>query len=119
WLSIVAFRRGSIQRQEIGRVVTGLCRVLAGRSPATTRDSEVSVQRRFAGWPCLPAAMHPEPLIRITPDDVLNNTGELCRVGYDVSFVVSGANQLNRWIETQYVFAQFGIPHRKCRHHGG
>src|SRR5438309_2009850 len=92
---------------------------LMGLSPATTRDSEGSVQRRLAGWPCLPAAMHPEPLIRITPDDVLNNTGELCRVGYDVCFVISGANQLDCWIETQYVFTKLRIPHRKCRHHGG
>src|SRR5208282_3011622 len=63
------------------------------RQVCTTRNARArvarnSVQRRLAFGPCLPAPMHPEPLVGITPNDVFDDFGELSGVGDDVGLVV-------------------------------
>src|SRR5579883_2101178 len=61
----------------------------------------VSVERRLARRTGLPAAMHPEPLVRIAAHKVLDHLREALGVGQDVLLVVSGADQGHRGIGAQ------------------
>src|SRR5208282_5623901 len=81
WLLIVAFLGGCVQRRPV-------C-----HSPTTL------IQRGLAWWARLPAAVHPEPLVGIAADEILDNFGEFCGVGYYVGLVIAGANQLYGGIE--------------------
>src|SRR6266403_5863880 len=77
------------------------------------------IQRWLAFWACLPATVDPQPLIGIAADEVFDDFGEFCGVGYDVGLVITGANQLDGGIEAQDVFAQCRIPDGKAGDDGG
>src|SRR5271166_595067 len=80
--------------------------------PHTSRPS--SIQRWLAWWARLPAAVDPEPLVGILPDDVFDYFREFCGVSRDVCFVIGGADQLDGGTKAQDVFAQCLIPNGKA-----
>src|SRR5208337_2907502 len=90
-----------------------------GARPHTTTRPTSLVERQLAGWPSLPAAVDPEPLVGIATDEVFDDFGEFRCVGDDVNLVIAGANQLYGGIEAQDVFAQLRIPYRKAGDYGG
>jgi|KBSMisStaDraftv2_1062788.scaffolds.fasta_scaffold03230_9 hypothetical protein len=63
--------------------------------------------------------MHPEPLVGIAADVVLNDFREQLRVGDDVGFAVGGAGQLHGGIEAQAIFFQARVPDGEARDDGG
>src|SRR5450631_778279 len=100
----------------------GSCRALLGldgRGRPSPHNHKRSVQWRLTGGTRLPAAVHPEPLVGITADEVFDDFGEFGGVGYDVGLVIAGSDQLDGGIEAQDVFAQFRIPYRKAGDYGG
>ena len=106
---------GAYERRIVRRTERG---VNDGRRSAPLH-ARLLVQRRFPWWAGLPAAMDPEPLVGILADEVFDDFGEFCGVGYDVGFVVAGANQLYGGIEAQDVFLQLRIPYREAGDDGG
>src|SRR5579864_5160009 len=77
-----------------------------------------SIQPLLSLGPGLPSAMHPQPLVGITPHVVLNNLREQRGVRDYVGFSIFDANQLHGRIETKTIFLQLWVPNRESRHDG-
>src|ERR1035437_2578582 len=99
---------------------------LTGRfaSPATSLPPNASInspsfmrlsliQPRLACRPRLPAAMNPQPLVRIAPNPALDGAGAQLRGSHNVGLVVGGALEGQLRAEVQHV-APFGLlPHHE------
>src|SRR5215470_13281478 len=76
----------------------------------------LSIQWRTSLRPRLPSPMHPQPLLRISRNIVLDHLGKSSSIGYGICLIVAGSNQLERGIETDAIFAQLLVPQREPRH---
>src|SRR5215472_9327055 len=79
----------------------------------------LSIQWRTSLRPRLPSPMHPQPLLRISRNIILDHLGKCSGIGHGVGFIITGSNQLERGIETDAIFAQLLVPQREPRHYGG
>src|SRR5207244_1023803 len=75
----------------------------------------LSIDRRFAFGTRLPAPMDPQPLFGIFTDDSLDRLGEQRSIGDGVRLVITGADQLQRWFESQPVLAERLVPDHEGR----
>jgi hypothetical protein len=66
--------------------------------------SSLLIKRRLARRACFPAAVDPQPLVRILADEVFYYSRKFCSICYGVGLIIAGANQLYGWGEAQNVF---------------
>jgi hypothetical protein len=58
----------------------------------------------------------PKPLIRVSPNVILDYTRETSSVLDDVRLFVSGAPEFDGWLKAQAILLQIAIPREKARH---
>src|ERR1051326_8335179 len=79
----------------------------------------LSVQPRLAFRAGFPAAVDPEPLVRILAGVVFDDVVEERGIGKGVGFDVAGGDELERGIEADAVFAELAVPDGEGRQDGG
>src|SRR5665213_886586 len=86
---------------------------------AIVNASQRSIERRLAFGPGLPAAVHPEPLVRMPPDDVFEHGGEAGGVLDGIGFGVAGGDERDLGQEVQDVFLFRFLPDEEAGDDGG
>src|SRR5581483_112486 len=87
------------------------------RESGRTQLAPESINTGFALRSCLPAPMHPKPLVRITAHVVLDHLRKERGIGRHIGSIISGTRQRERGIESDSVLSCLPIPDRKRRHH--
>src|SRR2546421_6474245 len=83
-----------------------------GKSHSAYCRLRLLIKIRLARWPCLPAFMNPEPLVRVKTDHPFNRRGEASRVHLDVFMMFPGSNQLDRWVAMKKIALLLFVPYR-------
>src|SRR5689334_13715430 len=76
------------------------------------------VNRWFSRRSVFPAAMHPQPLVRVARDIALEYLVDSCRVGDGIGLVVPCSNQRNRRLKANSVLSQLLTPDAESRDYG-
>src|SRR5271156_3318116 len=63
--------------------------------------------------------MHPDPLIWMLSNDLLDHLCKLLGVDQHIALRIATSTQLNRWFESQPVFCDLRVPKRVPGHYRG
>src|SRR5207248_3875648 len=75
-----------------------------------------SINRSVPWRPCLPAAVHPKPLLGMLANTALDGLGKQRGVADGVGFGIASLDQVERWSERDLVLANGGVPDGECRY---
>src|SRR5690242_6081644 len=102
-------RRPALARQHWRFPARHRLRVLS-RSPqpillpfVSSFASRKTVHRGVAAWAGIPPPMDPNPLVRIFPNNALQDARKILRILEDIAFRVTRSNELHRGLEAQAI----------------